>query len=157
MPYYLFSQFHSYPFYFSYVCVIRSWLSGKCHTKKSSYKLMLTSSLCLVLGSLIILSAGILYQVNTASIILGGFIYFLDKYWHFARNMLEILTELRARQAGSTKLFPFESQTLEWTSKVPAEGFVNGLGFPTGADLAVLNLTTAYMPFGACMKSRRAV
>ena len=71
--------------------------------------------------------------------------------------MLEILTELRARQAGSTKLFPFESQTLEWTSKVPAEGFVNGLGFPTGADLAVLNLTTAYMPFGACMKSRRAV
>lgn len=57
--------------------LIGSWLAGKCRTKKISYKLMLASSLCLVLGSLIILSAGVLYQVNTISIILGGFIYFL--------------------------------------------------------------------------------
>merc|ERR1719433_1503011 len=33
--------------------------------------------------------------------------------------------------------------------KVPAEGFIQGLGFPTPADLALLNITTGFMPFGA--------
>jgi len=35
---------------------------------------------------------------------------------------------------------------------VPAHGFINGLAFPTVADLAVLNITTGFMPFGAAMK-----
>lgn len=33
--------------------------------------------------------------------------------------------------------------------KLPADGFVNGLAFPTVADLAVLNVARAFMPFGA--------
>uniref|UniRef100_A0A7S0FZK3 Glutathione S-transferase n=1 Tax=Pyrodinium bahamense TaxID=73915 RepID=A0A7S0FZK3_9DINO len=36
--------------------------------------------------------------------------------------------------------------------KVPEEGFMQGLGFPTVADLALLNITTGYMPFGAAAK-----
>lgn len=36
--------------------------------------------------------------------------------------------------------------------KVPNDGFVQGLLFPTAADLAVLNVTTAFMPFGAATK-----
>ena len=35
---------------------------------------------------------------------------------------------------------------------LPAEGFVLGLSHPTLADLAVLNLALAYMPFGAAYK-----
>lgn len=37
-------------------------------------------------------------------------------------------------------------------ANLPADGFINGLAFPTVADLAVLNITTGYMPFGAAMK-----
>jgi len=37
-------------------------------------------------------------------------------------------------------------------ASLPGTGFVHGLGYPTGADLAVLNITTGYMPFGAAMK-----
>jgi glutathione S-transferase len=37
-------------------------------------------------------------------------------------------------------------------SLCPASGFVNGKPFPTAADLAVLNMTTGYMPFGAAFK-----
>ena len=37
-------------------------------------------------------------------------------------------------------------------ASISAEGFINGLAFPTVADLAVLNITTGYMPFGAAMK-----
>ena len=36
--------------------------------------------------------------------------------------------------------------------QLPAEGFINGLSFPTAADCAVLNITSAYMPMGAAMK-----
>eukprot|EP00932_Pfiesteria_piscicida_P011820 SRR837773.23052.p2 GENE.SRR837773.23052~~SRR837773.23052.p2 ORF type:complete len:162 (+),score=76.79 SRR837773.23052:1-486(+) len=36
--------------------------------------------------------------------------------------------------------------------KVPEAGFVLGLEFPTAADLAVLNTTTGYMPFGAAVQ-----
>lgn len=35
---------------------------------------------------------------------------------------------------------------------VPATGFVNGLEFPTMADLAILNIVEGYMPFGAGLK-----
>lgn len=35
---------------------------------------------------------------------------------------------------------------------VPENGFVLGLGFPTAADLALVNITTAFMPFGAAVK-----
>eukprot|EP00547_Thalassionema_nitzschioides_P007595 CAMPEP_0194207228 /NCGR_PEP_ID=MMETSP0156-20130528/6032_1 /TAXON_ID=33649 /ORGANISM="Thalassionema nitzschioides, Strain L26-B" /LENGTH=205 /DNA_ID=CAMNT_0038933941 /DNA_START=55 /DNA_END=672 /DNA_ORIENTATION=- len=35
---------------------------------------------------------------------------------------------------------------------LPKEGFVNGLDFPTVADLAIVNITMAYMPFGASLK-----
>jgi glutathione S-transferase len=37
-------------------------------------------------------------------------------------------------------------------AKVPTEGFVLGLPFPTVADLSLLNITTGYMPFGAATK-----
>ena len=37
-------------------------------------------------------------------------------------------------------------------AKVPAEGFINGLSFPTVADLAIYILCTGYMPFGASYK-----
>jgi len=36
--------------------------------------------------------------------------------------------------------------------KVPVEGFILGKKFPTAADLALLNITTGYMPFGAAKK-----
>jgi|EP00419_Tripos_fusus_P008868 hypothetical protein len=36
--------------------------------------------------------------------------------------------------------------------KVPSDGFIHGLGFPTPADLALLNITTGFMPFGAAKK-----
>merc|ERR1712008_301641 len=36
-------------------------------------------------------------------------------------------------------------------ASIPAEGFINGMGFPTVADLVVLNIKTGYMPFGAAM------
>ncbi len=35
---------------------------------------------------------------------------------------------------------------------LPDDGFINGLEFPTPADLAVLNVVEAYMPFGALYK-----
>ena len=35
---------------------------------------------------------------------------------------------------------------------LPAEGFILGLGYPTVADLAVLNMARGYMPFGASYK-----
>lgn len=35
---------------------------------------------------------------------------------------------------------------------LPAEGFVNGESFPTMADLAVVNICTSYMPYGAGIK-----
>eukprot|EP00929_Paragymnodinium_shiwhaense_P095427 TRINITY_DN5655_c0_g1_i2.p1 TRINITY_DN5655_c0_g1~~TRINITY_DN5655_c0_g1_i2.p1 ORF type:complete len:238 (-),score=60.77 TRINITY_DN5655_c0_g1_i2:221-934(-) len=35
---------------------------------------------------------------------------------------------------------------------VPAADFIQGLGFPTIADLAVLDMTTGYLPFGAAAK-----
>lgn len=34
-------------------------------------------------------------------------------------------------------------------SRLPAEGFINGLVFPTVADLAVLNIARGFIPFGA--------
>uniref|UniRef100_A0A7S4V2V6 Glutathione S-transferase n=1 Tax=Alexandrium monilatum TaxID=311494 RepID=A0A7S4V2V6_9DINO len=37
-------------------------------------------------------------------------------------------------------------------AKVPEDGFIQGLGFPTPADLALVNITGAYMPFGAAVK-----
>merc|ERR1711862_887752 len=36
--------------------------------------------------------------------------------------------------------------------KVPEDGFIQGLGFPTPADLALLNIKIGYMPFGAARK-----
>ena len=35
---------------------------------------------------------------------------------------------------------------------VPKAGFILGLGYPTVADLAVLNMVKGYMPFGAALK-----
>jgi len=37
-------------------------------------------------------------------------------------------------------------------AKVPEDGFIHGLEFPTPADLVMVNLTRAYMPFGAAAK-----
>ena len=34
-------------------------------------------------------------------------------------------------------------------ANIPADGFINGLAFPTVADLAVLNITTGYSARGA--------
>jgi len=36
--------------------------------------------------------------------------------------------------------------------QLPAEGFIQGLPYPTPADLALLNITTGYMPFGSATK-----
>mmetsp|Transcript_22313 Transcript_22313/g.34217 ORF Transcript_22313/g.34217 Transcript_22313/m.34217 type:complete len:223 (+) Transcript_22313:110-778(+) len=33
--------------------------------------------------------------------------------------------------------------------QIPAEGFIQGLPYPTPADLALLNITIGYMPFGS--------
>merc|ERR1711936_1067779 len=35
---------------------------------------------------------------------------------------------------------------------IPIEGFINGLDYPTPADLAVVNICEGYMPFGAAYK-----
>jgi len=37
-------------------------------------------------------------------------------------------------------------------ANAPASGFIHGLALPTAADCVALNITTAYMPFGAAMK-----
>merc|ERR1712032_948851 len=37
-------------------------------------------------------------------------------------------------------------------SRMPSTGFINGMPFPTMADLAVLNIRKAYMPFGGVYK-----
>merc|ERR1712093_966308 len=37
-------------------------------------------------------------------------------------------------------------------AKLPMEGFVHGLTFPTAADLAVLNMIKGFMPFGAAYR-----
>jgi hypothetical protein len=37
-------------------------------------------------------------------------------------------------------------------AKVPDDGFIQGLGFPTVADLVLFNITRAFMPFGAARK-----
>ena len=39
-------------------------------------------------------------------------------------------------------------------ASIPAEGFINGLAFPTVADLAVLNVTTGYSACHNCSASR---
>jgi len=49
--------------------------------------------------------------------------------------------------ATAEKFFPIIEGIL------PDEGFVNGLDFPTVADLAVLNIVAVYMPFGAAYKA----
>jgi hypothetical protein len=36
--------------------------------------------------------------------------------------------------------------------QVPTSGFINGLAFPTAADLALVNITRGFMPFGAAAK-----
>lgn len=36
--------------------------------------------------------------------------------------------------------------------KIPNEGYIQGLEYPTPADLAVLNVTIGFMPFGAAKK-----
>ena len=36
--------------------------------------------------------------------------------------------------------------------KIPNEGYIQGLEYPTPADLAVLNITIGFMPFGAAKK-----
>eukprot|EP00928_Gymnodinium_smaydae_P021646 TRINITY_DN1846_c0_g1_i1.p1 TRINITY_DN1846_c0_g1~~TRINITY_DN1846_c0_g1_i1.p1 ORF type:complete len:164 (-),score=26.71 TRINITY_DN1846_c0_g1_i1:315-806(-) len=36
--------------------------------------------------------------------------------------------------------------------KVPSDGFIHGLAFPTPADLSLLNIVIAFMPFGAARK-----
>ena len=35
---------------------------------------------------------------------------------------------------------------------MPESGFINGLEYPTVADLAIVNICEAYMPFGAAFK-----
>merc|ERR1712226_1436274 len=35
---------------------------------------------------------------------------------------------------------------------IPIEGFINGLDYPTPADLAVVNICEGYMPFGSAYK-----
>lgn len=37
-------------------------------------------------------------------------------------------------------------------NKIPADGFIHGLDFPTMGDLALLNIAKAFMPFGALNK-----
>eukprot|EP00566_Odontella_aurita_P023589 CAMPEP_0113544146 /NCGR_PEP_ID=MMETSP0015_2-20120614/10550_1 /TAXON_ID=2838 /ORGANISM="Odontella" /LENGTH=205 /DNA_ID=CAMNT_0000444381 /DNA_START=103 /DNA_END=720 /DNA_ORIENTATION=- /assembly_acc=CAM_ASM_000160 len=49
-------------------------------------------------------------------------------------------------QANADKYFPVLEEIL------PEDGFVNGLDYPTVADLAILNICEAYMPFKACYK-----
>lgn len=49
-------------------------------------------------------------------------------------------------QAGANKYFPIIEGIL------PDSGFVNGLDYPTVADLAVVNICEGYMPFGAAYK-----
>eukprot|EP00573_Skeletonema_grethae_P000377 CAMPEP_0201692928 /NCGR_PEP_ID=MMETSP0578-20130828/5690_1 /ASSEMBLY_ACC=CAM_ASM_000663 /TAXON_ID=267565 /ORGANISM="Skeletonema grethea, Strain CCMP 1804" /LENGTH=227 /DNA_ID=CAMNT_0048178381 /DNA_START=89 /DNA_END=772 /DNA_ORIENTATION=- len=36
--------------------------------------------------------------------------------------------------------------------QIPSEGFIQGLPFPTPADLALLDITTSYMPIGSARK-----
>merc|ERR1719473_2683907 len=36
--------------------------------------------------------------------------------------------------------------------RLPEKGFINGLSFPTMADLAILNIHSGFMPFGAALK-----
>ena len=49
-------------------------------------------------------------------------------------------------QAAADKYFPVLEEIL------PESGFVNGLDYPTVADLAIMNICEAYMPFKAAYK-----
>jgi glutathione S-transferase len=46
----------------------------------------------------------------------------------------------------------FDKWLAIFEEKVPEKDFINGLGFPTTADLALLNITAAFMPIGAAAK-----
>jgi len=46
----------------------------------------------------------------------------------------------------------FDKWFAVFEDQIPAEGFIHGLPFPTPADLALLNITIAYMPFGCARK-----
>eukprot|EP00984_Skeletonema_dohrnii_P014578 scaffold6143_cov147-Skeletonema_dohrnii-CCMP3373.AAC.11 len=47
----------------------------------------------------------------------------------------------------------FDKWGAVFEDQIPAEGFIHGLPYPTPADLALLNITTAgYMPFGSARK-----
>ena len=49
-------------------------------------------------------------------------------------------------QAAVNKFFPVMEGLM------PESGFINGLEYPTVADLAIVNICEAYMPFGAAFK-----
>jgi len=55
-------------------------------------------------------------------------------------------TDKEGLNAAADKCFPLLEGIL------PTTGFVNGLEYPTVADLAIVNICEAYLPFGACYK-----
>jgi len=64
----------------------------------------------------------------------------------FTKIMFSDNKDKVAIQAVADKYFPVIEGIL------PSEGFINGLDFPTVADLAVLTVCEAYVPFGSAYK-----
>lgn len=46
----------------------------------------------------------------------------------------------------------FDTWGAVFEDQIPAEGFIQGLPYPTPADLALLNITISYMPIGSARK-----
>merc|ERR1711879_865490 len=55
-------------------------------------------------------------------------------------------------QAKKDVIALFDKWFAIFEEKLPESGFILGLPFPSPADLALLNITTGFMPFGAAAK-----
>lgn len=72
---------------------------------------------------------------------------------NFAKPLFSMSAEDRAAGANKDEILAIiDKFFIVLEGILPDDGFVNGLDFPTVADLAVVNAVEAYMPFGAVYK-----
>eukprot|EP00533_Pseudo-nitzschia_delicatissima_P012435 CAMPEP_0197274532 /NCGR_PEP_ID=MMETSP1432-20130617/12814_1 /TAXON_ID=44447 /ORGANISM="Pseudo-nitzschia delicatissima, Strain UNC1205" /LENGTH=214 /DNA_ID=CAMNT_0042740337 /DNA_START=50 /DNA_END=694 /DNA_ORIENTATION=+ len=72
----------------------------------------------------------------------------------FAKPLFSMSAEDRASGAKKDEILEVIDKYFSVLEGIlPDDGFINGLDFPTPADLAVLNVVEAYMPFGAVYKA----
>jgi len=71
----------------------------------------------------------------------------------FARPLFRMTPQERASGAKKDEyLALFEKHFSVMEGILPEDGFINGLDFPTPADLAIVNICEGYMPFGSAYK-----